>query len=208
MNENSKAVEDDLLALAAMSDDEIDTSDIPERTNFKGGVRRRFFNLSLREYDVRAIANWCIAKAKSAGVRTSSLWLNKLVFFIYEGALVHNRVLLTPARAEAWDHGPVFREIFSQTDGDKEVEFLTKFDVELRTRVLAEEKFQELDIALFESIWNKYGHLSASEVRRISHLEGTPWYKVWYQADVPNPGKVIDINDIIGHIGLNYGKDS
>jgi uncharacterized phage-associated protein len=208
MTGNRKTIEQDLLALAALSDDEIDTSEIPERLDFRNAVRGRFFDLAHRNYDVRAIGNWCIARARAERIRTSSMWLNKVVFFIYEQSLKTNRVLLTPALAEAWDHGPVFREIFSQTDRDTEVDFLTRFNVRSRTREIAFEDFLDTDLRLFESVWAKFGHLSASEVRRISHLKDAPWHKVWYETNTSNPGKVIDIVTIIGHIGLNYGRET
>lgn len=208
MTRSRKIIDEDLVALAAMSDDEIDTSEIPERLDFRNAKRGRFFDLTHRNYDVRSIANWCLRKAQAERIRTSSMWLNKLVFFIYEQSLKSNRVLLAPALAEAWDHGPVFREIFSQTDGDKEVELLTRFNVRLRTREEAFEDFIESDIKLFEKVWREFGHLSASEVRRISHLKDTPWHKIWHETHASNPGKVIDVATIIGHIGLDHGKNS
>ncbi len=43
MSDETKTLSDDLAALAAMSDEDIDYSDIPPITDFSGAVRGRFY---------------------------------------------------------------------------------------------------------------------------------------------------------------------
>lgn len=189
---------EDLLALRGMSDDEIDASDIPIRTDFSGGREGRFFHLSARDYDVRAIANWCIRRAKSEGRKITNLWLNKMVFFIYEEALKTSHVLLTSAKAEAWDHGPVFREIYFGFKAEDVDGFLKTFDPVRKRKIIAEERFEHGDVALFESVWLRLAKMSGAQLRNLSHKEGQAWYRVWNYTGQTNPGMQIDIATIIG----------
>ena len=49
----SKSEREDLKRLAAMPDDQIDTSDIPEITDFTGGVRRSLYRPVTRPITIR-----------------------------------------------------------------------------------------------------------------------------------------------------------
>src|SRR5580658_858130 len=49
----SKAETAQLAKLAAMSDDQIDTSDIPELTDFAGGIRGRFYRPATQSVTIR-----------------------------------------------------------------------------------------------------------------------------------------------------------
>lgn len=199
-------LEEDLLALAALRDEDIDTSDIPERLDFSGGRLGQFFNLVQRDYDVRAIANWCLSKLKSEDRSETQMWINKIVYFIHELSLTKYRTLLTPARVEAWDHGPVFREIYFGHPKGYEIDFFTKFNPKERKRELASEDFQTYDLEIFEDAWAKYGHMSASRLRSLSHAPDTPWSLVWNSNDGRRRGLEIDIPSIIGRIGQGYGN--
>lgn len=187
----------DLLALAKLPDDEIDTSDISETLDFSGAKIGRFSDITFRGYDVRSIANWCVAKAKKNSINLSNLSVNKLVFFIYERALKELNVLLTPARVEAWDYGPVFRELYFNFPSGK-AEFFEKYNVQKRSKELVQESFETEDLELFERVWNDFGHLSASQLTRISHQPSGPWSAVWNGGGDVNPGMIIDINLILG----------
>lgn len=197
MTENDP-LSQELLALESLSDREIDTSDIPVRSDFSDGVRGRFYHITSRDYDVRAIANWCISRAKSQSVSVSNLWLNKIVYFIYEEALKIHNVLLTPAKAEAWDHGPVFREIYFGFEDGVEIDLLKSFDFVSKSKVVANENFALSDLAIFESVWNSKSHLTPSQLRKLSHGRNEPWHRVWHYAGKSNPGMHIDIATIIG----------
>ena len=188
----------ELQALDALGDDDIDTSDIPVRTDFSSAVRRRFLHLTAREYDVRAIANWCILRAREQSRTVSNLWLNKMVYFIYEEALRINKIILTQAKAEAWNHGPVFREIYFGIKSENAEELLKTFDPIQKRRVVAEEDFSPSDIAIFEGVWRRLGHRTATQLRKLSHEEGQAWHTVWNYSGNSNPGMRIDIGTIIG----------
>ena len=200
-------VERDLLALMALDDDAIDTSDISESVIPRTAKVGKYSGLMARNYDVRAIANWCLRKAKVAGVEPSNMWLNKIVYFIYESALREFKVLLTPARVEAWDHGPVFREIYSNYQKRSLSGLFEYYNVQFRQRQIADEPFESSDILIFESIWNQYGRYSPSALRNLSHRQGSPWHVIWTAKGQANPGMEIDIATILGrNVGQSDGN--
>ena len=188
----------ELLALDAVSDDEIDSSEIPIRTDFAGGAEGRFYHLLSRGYDVRAIANWCIRKAQMQSKKITNLWLNKIVYLIYEESIKTKHILLTSAVAEAWDHGPVFREIYFGLSNENVSSPLKTFDPQTRQKVEASEDFDPSDLDLFENVWSRFSKFSGSQLRAITHKEGEAWYRVWHYAGVSNPGMKIDVATIIG----------
>lgn len=191
----------------AQDDDDIDTSEISETVDFSTAHQGKYSEVEFRDYDVRSIANWCIAQARRENVTVTNLWLNKIVYFIYEHALLTGKILLTSARLEAWDHGPVFREIYFNFPTKNNI-YLEKFDVRLRSKVIAHDVFESSDMALFYDVWRRLGHCSASRLRNLSHEAGSPWSKVWgYQGKV-NPGMLIGLDVILGQeTGQEDGRD-
>lgn len=182
--------------LALLSDDEIDTTDIPEQLEWRDPTRGRFTNQKIahRSYDVRALANWFLDQADALGANLTNMALNKLVYLAVERFLAERHVLLTPARIEAWDHGPVFRELYQafSANGKHPIASRAKrFDVALRAMVEASEFFEPEDVAFLEEIMRRYGGRSAAQLRAISHVENGPWDSVWRYRGRSNPGMEI-----------------
>lgn len=65
-------------------------------------------------HDVRAVANAVLELAEANGRGVTNLALNKIIYFLHAGYLHERGVPLVSAKIEAWDHGPVFREIYHQ----------------------------------------------------------------------------------------------
>lgn len=182
----------DFEAFASLSDDEIDTSDISPADALQDPKIGRFSDITFRNYDVRAIANWCILKARRDAHRVTKLWTNKIVSLIYEHSLVENHVLLTPARMEAWDFGPVFRELYYNAPSE-EYSLYERFNVAIRKREVAVDPFDNEDLQLFNEVWERFGRLSGSQLTTITHAPNTPWSKVWNDGGSVNPGMQIDV---------------
>lgn len=164
---------------SSIQDDEIDLSDIPQ-TSFRGGNRGRFLPYSLTRsgYDVRSIANWFIDKANKKKASISNMSLNKLVYFSYEQAILVLGRVLTEARPQAWQHGPVFREIYhasKENVAEPIFKRIQKFDPRTRKLVDCENAFPLEVTELLEQVWNKFGAKSGSDLRNISHDTDGPW---------------------------------
>jgi uncharacterized phage-associated protein len=192
----------ELRRLALLSDDQIDTSDIPETVDWSRAVRSRFSRtpVEARGYDVRAIANWVLDYLAEIDRSVSNMSLNKLVYFILERGLIEKRVLFTSARAEAWDHGPVFREVYHAVKGDNSKPIssrIGRYSIIDRGVIEAREQFPPEDADFFASIIEDYKDFSASQLRGISHRKDGPWETVWKSAQPVNPGMVISTGLIL-----------
>lgn len=186
----------ELSALALLPDDQIDTSDAAEQTDWSSAVRGRFALAPVKQkgYDIRAIANWILDYASETGRAVSNLALNKLTYFVIERGVIERNVLFSDARVEAWNHGPVFREIYHLAKGNKSEPISVRFSKYSpidRSLIEAREQFEMDDVEFFKSVLQYYQEFSDSELRRISHRQGGPWDKVWSSATKINPGMVI-----------------
>ena len=149
-------------------------------------------------YDVRALANFVLDRADKMGRPVSNLALNKLVFFIYQHFLVTRGQVLTEARIEAWEHGPVFREIYHAFKSSGSLAITgraTSFDFETREMKCASAEFEKSDIEGIEEVLAHYIGFDALQLREISHECGGAWDKIWNSED-PNPGMIIS-NSVI-----------
>ena len=202
-----KIIAEDLLSLANLPDSEIDLTTEQELDTFGPASTGRYYPFMSRGYDVRAIANWFIDRAQSSKVDVKKVWINKLVYLAYQEALKGFQILLTPARVEAWKFGPVFREIYFNSDDEAAQKFL-KYDVKERKKMEVTSKFEGLDESIFEKVYQDFGALSASELTRLTHEESSPWHLVWMLGGEENPGMVIPPSIIAGSSALRKNGNS
>jgi uncharacterized phage-associated protein len=190
---------DELRKLQLLSDDHIDTSDIPETIDWSNSERGRFSRAKVesRTYDVRGLANWFIHKAAAEGRKYTNLSLNKLVYIAFERSLVDRSVELTQAKIEAWQYGPVFREIYHAFKDfeDKPVDQLaSRFSVKLKGFTVAKEHLLPEDEEFLNRIYEAYGKRSAGQLVNISHARGGPWWVIWSLGGPGHPGMEITRN--------------
>ena len=120
--------------------------------------------------------------------------INKLVFFAVEAFLLKQNTLLTNAKIEAWEHGPVFRELYQSFKsygngfiGGRAKSFSTASEEFEESKVsLSPEEEDFLKKSLFPLM-----RRNASELRAISHRENGAWHRVWWYEGHTNPGMEI-----------------
>ena len=145
-------------------------------------------------YSIRGVANWILDFAESKGHKLTNMAINKLAFFAYEALLLKRARVLTKAKIEAWDHGPVFRELYQDFKkfGDRPITGRASFysvqtgNTEISGVSLAAEDESELIEALTPLVG-----LRASQLRELSHVEGGAWHRVWSYDGYANPGMEI-----------------
>lgn len=151
-------------------------------------------------HDVRAIANWVLDVADNEGVRLSNMSINKIVYFIVERFLLVHGDLITDAKIEAWQHGPVFRELYQSFKSFEDGSITSRaksFDSATKSMLVSRTSFSDDDKRLIQSTLDQYLRLSASHLRAISHRENGPWYKVWWHETKLNPGMEISADTIL-----------
>lgn len=120
--------------------------------------------------------------------------LNKLAYFLYEAYLLSFGAVLTNAKIEAWEHGPVFREIYQsfRQYGDKPITGRASFfSIKSEKLEQASANISDEDESFFRETLSPLLPLNASRLRALSHAEGGPWWRVWWYEGEVNPGMEI-----------------
>ena len=90
---------------------------------------------------------------------------------------IFNRPLVDE-QAEAWDNGPVYREIWDR---------IRDLGVTLAGLIMdyqrrPEEAHLDTDeAAIIQHVWRKYGSLSANTLSDMTHQPGTPWTRAYFE---------------------------
>jgi uncharacterized phage-associated protein len=144
--------------------------------------------------DVRGVANTVLDHADRHQIGVTNMALNKIVYFIHCDYLLENGTPLVKAKIEAWQHGPVFREIYHEFKrwGENHIRSrAVKVDPHTGDVVKAELHFGTEEGVYIRGLIDRYVNFSAAQLRAISHREGGPWAKVWGHDGRANPGMKI-----------------
>lgn len=146
------------------------------------------------KHSIRGIANWVLDFADEIGYPVTNMALNKLIFFAFEKVLKEDRIILTDAKIEAWDHGPVFREVYQgfKSYGDGHITGRVRFySLDTGEQVVATANLDPAISDRLKAILKPLIPLSASKLRNLSHVEGGAWHQVWCHDGYANPGMEI-----------------
>jgi uncharacterized phage-associated protein len=133
-------------------------------------------------YDVRSIANFVLDLAKRDGREVSNLVINKVVFFLHAHYLVHYGRPLVSAKIEAWELGPVFRELykeFKEFDRRPITKEAERLNPESGNREICRDTLPLDECEFLASITKKYIQLSPTALVALSHEKDGPWDQVW-----------------------------
>lgn len=150
-------------------------------------------------HDVRSIANAVLDRAQKQGVPITNMALNKIVYFVHCDYLIERNDPLVGAKIEAWQHGPVFREIYHAFKrwGDQPIRSRAlKVDVETGEANVAVLDIGDNELGYLSGLIDRYLRFSAAQLRAVSHTEGGPWHFVWAHDGEANPGMRIT-NELI-----------
>jgi uncharacterized phage-associated protein len=149
--------------------------------------------------DVRAVANLIIEVAKKSDAIVTNLSLNKIIYFLHAAYLQNYDVPLVSAKIEAWEHGPVFREIYHQFKdfGNKKLSRLAKkLDPLTGDFVEPYVTLPACEVSYLEDLAAELLKVSPGRLVDMSHIKDGPWYKARYGNRGVNPGVEIT-NDLI-----------
>lgn len=145
-------------------------------------------------YSVRGLANWILDYSQSKGASQTNMSINKLVYFAVAHVLVRRGRLLTRAKMEAWNHGPVFRELYQdfRKHGDDAISSRAEaFSLTTGTKQRALVVLTREDEADVIDAIQGLIHLPACVLRDLSHARGGAWDRVWSYEGYANPGMEI-----------------
>ena len=150
-------------------------------------------------FDPREIANFILDIGDQKGVAISNLSLNKIAYFLHGSYLAQFEEPLIDAKIEAWQYGPVFREIYQQfkvfadnpiTDRAKSLNIETG-EMDECKYLIDDDKKNKL-----ATILDAYLNLKPFKLVELSHVEGGPWQQAWHHDDRVNPGMEITDDSI------------
>lgn len=145
-------------------------------------------------YSVRGLANWILDLADELGAPVTNMALNKLLFFAVEAIVLERGTLITNAKIEAWEHGPVFREIYQafKAFGDRPITSRASFFSPASGRVeVSQAAVNPSHTDLLRAELVPLIRLSAARLRYLSHVENGAWHRAWWYQGHANPGMEI-----------------
>ena len=162
----------------------------------------------MKGYDVRAVANILLRRASERGQSVTNLHLNKSLFFMHVDCLRDLGFPLVSAKIEAWEYGPVFREIYNQFKRFRKAPITGLAQrVSYQTGEL-EDASDAIPITVVDyvrELADFYLSVPASVLVDVSHAKGGAWDFVWTNNDGFNAGMEIT-EKIIRDCELPRGK--
>ncbi len=129
-----------------------------------------------------AIANWVLDCAEADGRSLTNLAINKVLFFLHANYLVHFGRPLVTAKIEAWELGPVFREIYRAFKVFKDRSIasrITRINPSTGLTEVCKFEMQDEEIEFLREFVDTYIRMSPSALVTLSHKTGSPWDTVW-----------------------------
>ena len=142
-------------------------------------------------YNLTTIANYFIKKYSDKGNLTP-MKLIKLTYISYGWylALTDKTERLTDELPLAWDFGPVFPSLYESLKGYGGSVIKEKIPNRVDDDTITADDKKFLD-----KIWNLYGRYDGVYLSALTHMEGTPWKKVYSKG----ANAVISDDDIYKH---------
>ena len=141
-------------------------------------------------HDVRSIANFVLDLAESEGAGVSNLSINKIVYFLHANYLVNFDNPLVSAKIEAWNYGPVFRELYREFKkfGDNPIrERAFRVDPATGLRELCQYDLSDEEKRFLEPLAQSLIRMPLGKLLAMSHVKDGPWDQVWNHSTTSRP---------------------
>lgn len=134
------------------------------------------------------IANEFIRRAAAEGATLTQMQLQKLVYIAHGWNLAINGEPLTHDNPQAWDYGPVYRDLWSalrpygRAGVSREIknsEYMVGAFVNAPQEDSARAALSGTETGVIDRVYRDYGKFHAFQLSALTHQEGTPWTKVY-----------------------------
>lgn len=125
--------------------------------------------------DPRALANLVLDMPEERGAKVTNLSLNKIAYFLHGAFLAHFSKPLVDAKIEAWQFGPVFREIYHQfkSNDDKPISGRAKkLNPVTGEYENCEYELEQNEYEFLAQMAEPYLNMSAAHLVELSHVRG------------------------------------
>jgi uncharacterized phage-associated protein len=150
-------------------------------------------------YDVREIANFVLDFAEERGVSVTNIDINKIVYFLHGWYLAKTDRPLVSAKIEAWDYGPVFRELYHEFKWHVNGAITSRAQRRSPISAKLERCVPDIhgdDVEFIAPLIERYIRMSTFKLVELSHAGGGPWDQVYNHEGESNPGMRIS-DDLI-----------
>lgn len=150
-------------------------------------------------YSPKAISNALLERAWAHKQPMTQMKLHKLLYYSHGWYLGLKNEPLIDETVEAWQYGPVVRSLyyeFRDCGARPITRKATDIDYAHGDLKLIEPEIGPSDDPSMQNfldrIWSVYGKLTASQLSQMTHEVGSPWQKIWSEAngikgvDIPN----------------------
>lgn len=129
--------------------------------------------------DPLIVSNNLLNLAYKENIPITPMKLQKLLYFVYREYLKRTHEPLFSERFEAWKYGPVISSVYDEFSHykDRPIKEFYK-DCNGNSYKLNETKNRMFGEALL-SVWDKYKRYNGIELSKITHRNGSAWYKAW-----------------------------
>jgi len=143
--------------------------------------------MSRKQYDPRSIANYILLVRRHFQFSTTHIELQKILYFCHGSFLVKNHESLVQGYFEAWPHGPVHPQIYSEfkkfggnpiSERARATDLLTG-----AISVVPGPREAHVRSHIVETVL-QLRDLSAWQLRNKSHAIGGPWHSVTESAKI------------------------
>jgi uncharacterized phage-associated protein len=145
-------------------------------------------------HDPRSIANFVLDVADELGRPATNLSLNKIAYFLHGSYLARYGKPLVDAKIEAWEYGPVFREIYHEFKHCKNGAIsgrAAKLNAGTGVKEICQWIFSAEEEEMLQDLAKSYLQMRAGTLVDLSHVHDGPWHEAWYHSGSVNPGMEI-----------------
>jgi uncharacterized phage-associated protein len=142
-------------------------------------------------YDVRSVANFVLEAAARLDITVTNISVNKITYFLHAWFLAKTGRPLVSAKIEAWDYGPVFRELYMQFKpfgSGRITTFATRRNSITAREEICPASLERQDEEFLRPLLLRYLDMSPATLVRLSHEPGGPWDQVYNHSGESNPG--------------------
>lgn len=137
------------------------------------------------------VARELLRLAREDGKSLTNMQLQKLVYIAHGLHLAYHDKPLLNEEVSAWKHGPVIPKVYYAFK-----QYLnTAIDTAREGNPQQELPEDELDS--IKGAYNNFAKFNGWTLRNITHQEGSPWWKVWYDRNGQETFNAIIPNNII-----------
>jgi uncharacterized phage-associated protein len=144
-------------------------------------------------YNAVDVAIELLRVARKHAKPLTQMQLQKLVYVAHGLSLAKRNLPMIREQVNAWQYGPVIPEIYHRFKayGANDINFAD----------LPESKeadnFDKESRDILEEVVNAFAHYSGGQLSELSHRQGSPWHKVWFDSRGNEVRGAIINNDLI-----------